>query len=95
VLCQLSYAPRRFEVRIVLAGGLSGPNPAARVRRVPAPSQRRALGALFLMLALLFAGIAAAAAQASAGARSWVIAVAAVALALWLGGLAIRALGRN
>ena len=58
-----------------------------------APSQRRALGALFLLLAVGFAGVAAAAIAAQAGARSWVIALAAAALALWLLGLAVRALG--
>ena len=57
-----------------------------------APSQRRALGALFLFLALGFMGIAAAAIAAGAGARSWVIGGAAAALAVWLAGLAIRAL---
>ena len=58
-----------------------------------APSQRRALGALFLLLAVGFVGVAAAAIAAHAGARSWVIALAAAALALWLLGLAVRALG--
>jgi hypothetical protein len=55
--------------------------------------QRRALGALFLVLALGMAGIAFAAAygahNVSAG---WVIAVAAAALAVWLASLAFRAL---
>jgi hypothetical protein len=55
------------------------------------PSQRRALGALFAFLALGFAGIAAAAADASAGARSWVVAAAAAALAVWMASLAYRA----
>ena len=53
-----------------------------------APSQRRALGALFLVLALGFAGITVAAARA----EQWVIAAASAALAAWLGGLALRAL---
>jgi hypothetical protein len=57
------------------------------------PSQRPALGALFLLLALGFAGVAAAAAQGSASpAARWVIAVAAGAIALWLASLAWRAL---
>jgi len=60
-----------------------------------APSQRRALGALFLLLALGFAGIAVAAIAAGAGARSWVVGGAAAAIALWLAGLALRALGRS
>jgi hypothetical protein len=60
---------------------------------VAAPSQRRALGALFLLLAVAFAGVAAAAIVARAGVRSWVIGLAAAALALWLLGLAVRALG--
>ena len=57
------------------------------------PSQRRALGMLFLCLALAFGGIAAAAvtSNTSATARA-VIAVAAGAIGLWLLGLAFRAL---
>ena len=52
-----------------------------------APSQRRALGALFLVLAALFAGIAA----AGATARVWVVGVAAAVLAVWMLGLSLRA----
>ena len=48
-----------------------------------APSQRRALGALFLLLAIMFAGFGAAAADA----HQWVIAGAAGILALWMGSL--------
>jgi hypothetical protein len=55
---------------------------------VRAPSQRRALGALFVFLAALFAGIA----LAAIGARVWVVAIAAGALAVWLLGLAVRSL---
>jgi hypothetical protein len=55
---------------------------------VRAPSQRPALGALFLVLCLIFAGIAAAAFEA----RAWVIALAAAVLGLWLLTLAGRAL---
>ena len=55
--------------------------------------QRRALGALFFLLAVGFAGIAFAAAY---GARhvgaGWIIAVAAIALALWFASMAFRAL---
>jgi hypothetical protein len=58
---------------------------------VRAPSQRRALGALFLVLALLFAGIAAAAVRARSGAGPWVVAIAAAAIAVWLASLALRA----
>jgi hypothetical protein len=55
--------------------------------------QRRALGALFCVLALAFAGIAVAAADSSGGAaRRIVIASAAAALAVWLATLAARAL---
>ena len=53
-----------------------------------AQAQRRALGALFVVLALAFGGIAAAAGAAG----QWVILVAASALTLWLAGLALRAL---
>jgi hypothetical protein len=55
---------------------------------VAAPSQRRALGALFLVLAAIFAGIG----VAAIGARVWVIAFAGIVLALWIGGMAVRAL---
>ena len=54
------------------------------------PSQRRALGALFLLLFLFFAGITWAAAVAAV----WPVALAAAALALWLGTLALSALRR-
>jgi hypothetical protein len=57
------------------------------------PGQRRALGALFLVLALVLAGIATAAAGAARHeAGLVVIAFAAGALAVWLGLLAFRAL---
>ena len=56
-------------------------------------NQRRALGALFLLLAIGMAGIAFAAAD---GARNvgagWVIALAAAVLAVWLATMAFRAL---
>jgi len=81
VLCQLSYAPR-FGSPIVLA-----PFRASRVAAVAAPS-RRVLGTLFLFLAVLFAGIAYAAVVAGV----WVIAVAGVALAVWIGSFGLRAL---
>jgi hypothetical protein len=55
---------------------------------VRAPSQRRALGALFLLLFLFFGGIAVAALEAGV----WPIAFTAAALALWLSTLAGRAL---
>ena len=61
---------------------------------MPAPSQRTALGTLFLLLAVAFAGIAYAAVQAATG-GAWVIGVAAAVLALWLGSLAVRALMRR
>jgi hypothetical protein len=56
-------------------------------------NQRRALFALFALLAIGFAGIAFAAAY---GARNvgagWIIAVAAAALAVWFASMAYRAL---
>ncbi len=55
--------------------------------------QRRALGALFLLLALLMAGIAFAAVDgANSVGAAWIIALAAAALAVWLASLAFRAL---
>ena len=53
-----------------------------------APKQRHALGALFILLAAAFAGVAVAAADASV----WVVAVAAGVIGLWLAGLAVRLL---
>jgi hypothetical protein len=49
---------------------------------------RRALGALFLLLALAFGGIA----FAAGAAEEWIIVAAAAAIGLWLAGLAARAL---
>jgi hypothetical protein len=54
---------------------------------VRAPTQRRALGALFLLLAALFAGIS----VAGTNAGVWPIAIAGAALALWMLGLVARA----
>jgi hypothetical protein len=58
---------------------------------VPASSQRRALGALFLVLTAVFAGVAATAASAAAAATApagiWVVAGAAAVLAAWMGSL--------
>jgi hypothetical protein len=55
--------------------------------------QRRALGALFALLAVGFAGIAFAAAYGARNAGAgWVIALAAVVLAVWLASMAYRAL---
>jgi membrane associated rhomboid family serine protease len=53
---------------------------------VRAPSQRRGLGALFLLLAAILAGIAYAAYRAD----QWVILVAAGVLAAWMGTLVLR-----
>jgi membrane protein YdbS with pleckstrin-like domain len=55
---------------------------------VVASPQRRALGALFLLLAVAFAGIAFAAGTA----KEWIIVGAAAAIALWMVGLAARGL---
>lgn len=53
-----------------------------------APSQRRALGALFLLITIFFVGVAASAYEAEV----WVVVIAAGALALWMGTMAVRAL---
>jgi hypothetical protein len=55
---------------------------------VAASPQRRALGALFLLLAVAFAGIAFAAVTA----KEWIIVAAAAVIALWMAGLATRGL---
>ena len=57
-----------------------------------APSQRRALGALFLVLAIMFAGFAYAGFAAGGGAI--VIGVAAAAIALWFLTMAASGLRR-
>ena len=54
---------------------------------------RRALGVLFAILALGLGSIAVL--SALEGGRAWVIALTAAVLALWLGGLARRALARS
>jgi hypothetical protein len=60
---------------------------------VAAPSQRRALGVLFALIAVFFVGIAATAFQAAREeAWIWVIAFASGALALWMASMAVRAL---
>jgi hypothetical protein len=53
-------------------------------------SQRRALGLLFLVLALGFGGIA----YAAADAGQWVIAVASAALGAWMLTMSLRLLRR-
>jgi heme O synthase-like polyprenyltransferase len=58
---------------------------------LPPMSQRRALGSLFLVLALGFAGIG----YASAGAGRWAIAAAAVALGGWMLTMSLRLLRRS
>ena len=55
-----------------------------------ARGSRRPLGALFLVLAVGFAGIGFAAARA--GGAAWVVALAAGALAVWMAELTFRAL---
>jgi hypothetical protein len=55
---------------------------------VARPGQRRAQGALFAFLTVFFAGITAAAFDAGV----WVIALAGVALTLWMGSLTVRTL---
>jgi hypothetical protein len=57
-----------------------------------AVSQRRALGALFLLLAALFAGVAFTAFAADFDVVVWGIGAAAGAIALWLVSLSFRAL---
>jgi hypothetical protein len=54
-------------------------------------SQRHALGLLFLVLALVFGGIALAAGRA----QVWVIAVAAAALGAWMVSMSLRLLSKK
>jgi hypothetical protein len=55
--------------------------------------QRRALGGLFAVLAAAFIVLAVAA--TGHGVRGWLVAVAAAAIAAWLGSLALSALRRR
>jgi hypothetical protein len=56
-------------------------------------SRRPALGALFSLLALAFAGVAFAAGYGAGGEPGrWIIALAAAVLSAWLASLAFRAL---
>ncbi|HZR91422.1 MAG TPA: hypothetical protein VFA44_03330 [Gaiellaceae bacterium] len=56
------------------------------------PPHRRALGALFLLLAAAFAGVAFTAGSATGGgAGRWIVAVCAGAIAVWFVGLMLRA----
>ena len=55
-----------------------------------AQRKRPALGGLFLLLALGFAGVAYAAARA--GDAAWIVAGAAALIAAWMGELAFKAL---
>ena len=55
------------------------------------PSQRRALGALFVVLAAGFGVVAVAAARA----ERWVIVFAAAAMAVWIASLGLRGLLRK
>jgi hypothetical protein len=58
--------------------------------------QRRALGVLFAGLAAVLAAVGAyALAGAGSGARRWLVAAAALAVALWLGSLAASAFRRR
>jgi hypothetical protein len=83
MLYQLSYSP-----------GLPGQCTRARatVRSVAGRQPRPSLGALFLLLAAIFAGGAFASAASNSGSVAhWVVAVAAGAIALWFVGLMVRA----
>jgi hypothetical protein len=68
------------------------PEPEQRPR-FSTEGQKRALGALFLLLSLTFLGIGVAAGTAAVDRPSLVVvATAAIAVAIWLGTLAYRAL---
>jgi hypothetical protein len=56
--------------------------------------QRRALGVLFSLLTVALLVVAAAALAGAEGAARWVIALAALALAAWLGSTALSILRR-
>ena len=83
MLCQLSYGPP-------LADPVYRGADAGLTLRVMARRKRPALGALFLLLALGFAGIAYSAAVA--GDAAWIVAGAAALMAVWMGEQAYRSL---
>ena len=57
--------------------------------------QRRALGVLFCVIAAALVGVAIAALVGAGGqAKGWIVAVAAVAIAGWLGSVGLSALRR-
>lgn len=61
-----------------------------------AAPRRASLGVLFLFLAAAFAGVTYAAARAAGEHPGlWIVVAAAAVLAIWLGTLALRALGRG
>jgi hypothetical protein len=60
-------------------------------RTVAAPSQRRALFLLFVVLAVMFAGVG----WAALSAGVWVIAAAAAVLAVWMASLARQMVRRR
>ena len=76
MLCQLSYAP--------------GPTTECSLAPMPRYGQRPALALLFALLALGLGAVGVL--SALSGGRAWIVAVAALALALWLGDLARRTL---
>ena len=83
MLCQLSYAPGRGDCSPAFRGIPCDYAP---------PVQKRALGALFGGLAAALIAVAVAAiAGAGASLGRWVIALAALAIAAWLGSLALSA----
>ena len=87
MLCQLSYAPRVATPSVAPGGAVRLDHGVAFT--LP-DMHRRALGFLFLLLAAGLGLIAVF--SALEGGRAWVIAAAAAALALWMAGLAKRAL---
>ena len=83
MLCQLSYAPGRADCTPAFSG-----HPRDYAGRV----QKRALGALFGGLAAALTAVAAAAIAGAGGdAARWIVAAAALAIAAWLGSLAVSA----
>ena len=82
MLCQLSYGPS--------ASDCTGGRGRALYTQGMARGKRPSLGALFLVLAAAFAGIAFVAADS--GGAAWAVAFAAGVLAVWMGELAFRTL---
>ena len=93
MLYQLSYAPGS---RGIVSAASAGSPSTRGGADYAAPVQRRVLGILFAGLTIVLAATAAAALAGAGGSvKGWVVAVGALALAVWLGSLSASAFRRR